>query len=271
MASQVWEEGDWTCNACSNLNFASRQVCNRCQGPKPPPAELGAREGDWMCPACNNHNYSKRMACNKCQGPRPGGGMGAMMGGFGGGKGKFAMPTQMQQMAPMGGAPAPNGNFRQGDWVCTQCSNHNYSSREACNKCQGPKPLGGGGCSGYGGGGCGGCGGYGCGGYGGFGCKGGYGASSSQGFKGAGMGGRFSPYAVPAMTNIGANMRPGDWACPGCSNHNYASRENCNKCQRAKNMPPNFREGDWMCASCSNHNYANKTACNKCKEQKPQA
>jgi len=239
MASQVWEEGDWTCNACSNLNFASRQVCNRCQGPKPPPAELGAREGDWMCPACNNHNYSKRMACNKCQGPRPGGGMGAMMGGFGGGKGKFAMPTQMQQMALMGGAPAPNGNFR---------------------------PLGGGGCGGYGGGGCGGCGGFG-----GFGGKGGYGASSPQGFKGAGMGGRFSPYAVPAMTNIGANMRPGDWACPGCSNHNYASRENCNKCQRAKNMPPNFREGDWMCASCSNHNYANKTACNKCKEQKPQA
>jgi len=269
MAAQV-REGDWTCTACQNHNFASRAVCNRCQGPKDgfsaepaPRGPSGARDGDWMCPSCNNHNFAQRMACNRCQGPKPGMG-GCPMGGGYGGKGMI-MP--MQQMQPMGGgygggAPGGKGNFRPGDWSCTQCSNHNYSSREACNKCQAPKPMGGGAPMGDGWGGCkGGCGAYGGG-------KGGYGASPQQGFKGAGPA-RFSPYGVPAMAPMNPNMRPGDWMCPGCSNHNYASRENCNKCQRSKNLPPNFREGDWMCPACTNHNYASKPACNKCQEPKP--
>lgn len=51
-------------------------------------------------------------------------------------------------------------------------------------------------------------------------------------------------------------------------NHNYASRQACNKCRLPKNAPHNFREGDWMCPKCGNHNYASKTACNRCKELK---
>lgn len=27
--------GDWTCNSCHNLNFAFRNICNRCKLPKP--------------------------------------------------------------------------------------------------------------------------------------------------------------------------------------------------------------------------------------------
>merc|ERR1719482_2340581 len=26
------------------------------------------------------------------------------------------------------------------------------------------------------------------------------------------------------------NMRPGDWICPSCNNHNYADKIRCNKC-----------------------------------------
>jgi hypothetical protein len=25
-------------------------------------------------------------------------------------------------------------------------------------------------------------------------------------------------------------MRPGDWMCPACNNHNFASKTSCNKC-----------------------------------------
>merc|ERR1719345_587841 len=43
------------------------------------------------------------------------------------------------------------------------------------------------------------------------------------------MGGanRFNPMG-------GAAGRPGDWTCPACQNHNYASRAACNKCQTPK-------------------------------------
>jgi len=72
-------------------------------------------------------------------------------------------------------------------------------------------------------------------------------------------------------TSYSGNTRIGDWLCPRCNNHNYASREACNRCKRPKYLPPNFREGDWMCpnTNCKNHNYASKAACNKCQEPKP--
>ena len=30
-----------------------------------------------------------------------------------------------------------------------------------------------------------------------------------------------------------------------------------------------MRPGDWMCPSCNNHNYADKVRCNRCKMPKP--
>ena len=36
-------DGNWACSACANINFAQREVCNRCQAPKPPPDEIMAR------------------------------------------------------------------------------------------------------------------------------------------------------------------------------------------------------------------------------------
>lgn len=55
-------------------------------------------------------------------------------------------------------------------------------------------------------------------------------------------------------------MKEGDWECPGCGNHNFASRVNCNKCRELRQ---GFKEGDWICKSCKNHNFASKTFCNK--------
>ena len=34
-------EGDWRCNACNNINFSFRRVCNRCGADKPPDAGMG--------------------------------------------------------------------------------------------------------------------------------------------------------------------------------------------------------------------------------------
>ena len=46
-----------------------------------------------------------------------------------------------------------------------------------------------------------------------------------MGMPGMGMGGA-----------SGGNRREGDWDCPSCRNHNYASRTECYKCKTAK--PP---------------------------------
>ena len=34
--------------------------------------------------------------------------------------------------------------------------------------------------------------------------------------------------------------------------------------------PSSMRPGDWMCPSCNNHNYADKIRCNRCKMPKPE-
>ena len=41
--------------------------------------------------------------------------------------------------------------MKQGDWSCPKCQNHNFAWRDNCNRCEAPKPSGGGG--GYRGGG----------------------------------------------------------------------------------------------------------------------
>lgn len=277
------KEGDWICPSCTNHNFASRTVCNRCGGPKPPPEGKG-QPGDWVCPFCGNHNYRSRQACNRCGAPKPGavkgggcaGGGGnpyvmpmGPMGGKGGWGGSCLGMTGFQPQPPTGGGGG--SQFRQGDWVCTSCGNHNYASREMCNKCGAPKPqvpIHGG----FG---------KGVGAHFGPGCGGGFGGCGPT--KGGGFAPRPGPYSPPMPPMMqgkpGSALRPGDWICTSCGNHNYASREVCNKCGADKpesapanlqGTPPNFRPGDWMCPSCGNHNFASKTACNKCGEPKPE-
>ncbi|CAM6083443.1 unnamed protein product [Calypogeia fissa] len=43
------------------------------------------------------------------------------------------------------------------------------------------------------------------------------------------------PVLPPALLGKGAKQwRVGDWMCPGCSNHNFASRNSCNRCGKGK-------------------------------------
>ncbi|CAH0487219.1 unnamed protein product [Peronospora farinosa] len=83
-------DGDWPCpnTSCSNVNFARRTVCNRCQTPrseviggdkfKPkegtdlrgPPGLF--QSGDWTCNTCGNINWERRSECNMCKSSKPG-------------------------------------------------------------------------------------------------------------------------------------------------------------------------------------------------------
>lgn len=84
-------------------------------------------------------------------------------------------------------------------------------------------------------------------------------------------------------------LRPGDWICPNCDNHNFASRDSCNKCHAPKkviqarrvpatvqrvvapNTNVNKRDGDWFCPSCGDLNFARNLECRKCSHPSPVA
>lgn len=80
-----------------------------------------------------------------------------------------------------------------------------------------------------------------------------------------------APQSLP-MLPTPTGGRPGDWSCPECNNHNYASKLACNRCQEPKPVPvvPNengkseIRPGDWNCTTCGNHNYSRNADCKKC-------
>jgi len=132
------ENGNWQCLACGNINFAVRTACNRCHAPKPqerPQAGRGGPPvagvgGNWVCSSCQNVNLGWRDTCNRCGAPRNfaetplphhGGGGGIVL-SKGSGKGK----------APVAGV--------DGCWECPACGNVNFAHRDACNRCQTPKP-----------------------------------------------------------------------------------------------------------------------------------
>merc|ERR1712176_737438 len=132
-------DGNWACLLCKNVNYAVRDVCNRCQSPRdaaleaefsqdvstpPPAAPLAARgntgppvagvNGNWACMHCRNVDFAARDVCNRCQMPKP--------------------PPQVA--GKRGGAPVAGVD---GNWACSHCGNVNFPTREACNRCQTPR------------------------------------------------------------------------------------------------------------------------------------
>lgn len=138
--------------------------------------------------------------------------------------------------------PFGGADRRPGDWDCPSCSGHNYADKKACFKCGIEKPAG---------------------------------VIEERSNRMGYSGGFF-----PRYRNFGGSeRRPGDWDCPACNAHNYASKISCFICKKPK--PEGFektafgdggnrRPGDWDCPKCQAHNYADKTACFKCAIPKPE-
>eukprot|EP00040_Diaphanoeca_grandis_P027800 m.159061 g.159061 ORF g.159061 m.159061 type:complete len:245 (-) comp31118_c2_seq8:473-1207(-) len=134
-----------------------------------------------------------------------------------GGAAAAGAQTTPRQAGPPGNDP--------GDWTCP-CGNLNFARRFECNRCRAPKPQQHGAPpfqpQGYGGGMPPPPGNY----------QGGYAMPPPPG------------HAMPPQGGMGRGRgaggrgrgsgRPGDWDCPGCGNHNFSNRMNCNRCQTAK-------------------------------------
>eukprot|EP00438_Fugacium_kawagutii_P034404 Skav207739 [mRNA] locus=scaffold362:391276:393297:- [translate_table: standard] len=132
-------DGNWACMTCGNVNFAHREVCNRCQAPYQAPDQapyqapyeettprrgrpVAGVDGNWACGTCGNVNFAKRDVCNRCSAPKP------ME--MGAGYAEAAMKPQRPR--PIAGV--------DGNWSCPACTNVNFPHRTSCNRCGLAKP-----------------------------------------------------------------------------------------------------------------------------------
>lgn len=169
-------DGDWTCPQCGNLNYSDRAVCNMRKCGASRPAQ------DWICHACGNSNYADREFCNmrRCRAPRgPHFGVPGLVAGLRSAPvprpcspdpaamvvhppashvAHFVEPRMLTPPPPPA-PPRPGGAHpskqhqgfqgvfnrpqREGDWICPECQNVNFSDRAFCNmrKCGQPRIL----------------------------------------------------------------------------------------------------------------------------------
>lgn len=136
--------GPWTCPACGNRNFAGRKVCNmkRCNQPMPlaPPGAgpLAYSAGSAPTPAMGPQMQASQ-AATAAQAI-------AMLQS----SGLASIPGVAEGIQKISGAvgtvvsPPPSGSFspianraaadiKEGSWVCVECGNINFPTRDACN------------------------------------------------------------------------------------------------------------------------------------------
>jgi predicted RNA-binding Zn-ribbon protein involved in translation (DUF1610 family) len=143
------------------------------------------------------------------------------------------------------------GNMKIGDWICTSCGDHQFAKNEACRRCRTPKPRASGGGKGF--------------------CGKGYGHGGKGMMQAKGYGG---------VMPMGANVKPGDWQCPKCGDHQFAKNTQCRQCSESKPVDSlqgnmlamamgNVWLGDWECPKCKDHQFAKNEKCRKCGSSKP--
>lgn len=254
-------DGNWKCLGCGNVNFAMRENCNRCQAAKPEGGEYEALDQVWPCHLCQTMNGMSEKICSLCHFPKEeDDAVASLEKELGGGR-----PSHVVQPSQKGKGGAPVAGL-DGNWSCPSCQNVNFAVRNACNRCQQPKPQDGG--------------------FAGARYKGApqqiqspWGPAVMQVQKGGGGGKGGAPVAG----------LDGNWACPHCQNVNFAVRTTCNRCQAPQeHMPPAYApkgkgggkgksgapvaglDGNWACPSCQNVNFAMRETCNRCQGPKPE-
>ena len=88
-----------------------------------------------------------------------------------------------------------SSTVKSGDWICPKCKNHNFANKKVCNRSNCEQPK----------------------------PRGGSGRRDTRRREFGQSRGHENP-----------NMKPGDWNCPKCKNHNFARRDVCNRCDTRK-------------------------------------
>ncbi|RZB60846.1 hypothetical protein D0Y65_043560 [Glycine soja] len=170
MGGEGGREGDWECSSCNNRNYAFRSFCNRCKQPRllvdsktPADSKWLPRIGDWICTALGTKRLASEELVYDWDNKRLNIGttndqhqiytsLEQVVGtGADPKPGLFPSYPSMNSttapilplatwLPPQASAPALLGKgarqWRSGDWMCSNCNNHNYASRLQCNRCK---------------------------------------------------------------------------------------------------------------------------------------
>uniref|UniRef100_A0A0D6R614 RanBP2-type domain-containing protein n=1 Tax=Araucaria cunninghamii TaxID=56994 RepID=A0A0D6R614_ARACU len=170
--SKGWRAGDWIC-VCGYHNYSSRAMCKQCNAPASLSSSvsmnnasvstsfpgLGTKRlasdelgSDWMNKRLNigdlnshymlhhfgSHEDRGRLVIDQSSGLNKG--------AAGGNVSVPTFRTQFCLQPPLTAMPTVLGkgakHWRTGDWMCAKCSNHNFASREQCNRCNARKECG---------------------------------------------------------------------------------------------------------------------------------
>ena len=116
-------DGNWRCTACNrNINFATRQQCNKCGAARPDAAELHAAH------VLLEEQRNEDLAAGRV----PRGFENTQLGGAG------RLRPQAKTARDSRGVPIPG---LDGNWRCTNCSTSNFADRELCHRCQTARPA----------------------------------------------------------------------------------------------------------------------------------
>ncbi|KAL0928311.1 hypothetical protein M5K25_000185 [Dendrobium thyrsiflorum] len=158
-----WRDGDWLCN-CGFHNYSSRTQCKKCNEPVPASGmhssttnsnisnfyrasgtkRLASEEfaNDWHKKRLNagdiDYQFLKREAphiypdLESLPGPNGGQAHGLYSKYYG--RNLPNVASQLSAMPTLLGKGAKQ--WRDGDWMCQKCNNHNFASRSYCNRCK---------------------------------------------------------------------------------------------------------------------------------------
>ncbi|XP_020597168.1 uncharacterized RNA-binding protein C17H9.04c [Phalaenopsis equestris] len=157
-----WRDGDWLCD-CGFHNYSSRTQCKKCNEPIPTSGmnssaanssnlfrgtkRLASEEfaNDWhkkrLIAGEINHQFLTSEThyiypdLEQLPGPSGGHAHGLYSKYYG-----RNLPSQLSAMPTLLGKGAKQ--WRDGDWMCQKCNNHNFASRSTCNRCKTVKESG---------------------------------------------------------------------------------------------------------------------------------
>lgn len=158
-----WRAGDWICN-CGFHNYSSRAECKKCNVSLPPAPgttssmlktahgtkRLASEEcfGEWDNKRLNAGDINNQFLTNQLSSYQgyehigcPSNDKADVLYPYSSGSSASSLNSQVHIQLPQP-APLPillgkgAKQWRDGDWLCTNCNNHNYASRSQCNRCK---------------------------------------------------------------------------------------------------------------------------------------
>ncbi|KAI3798840.1 hypothetical protein L1987_34123 [Smallanthus sonchifolius] len=152
-----WRNGDWICT-CGFHNYSSRAQCKKCNASMPPALGTKRLASEDLVQDWDNKRLNAGQTLGLQQAyPPPGQISSSYLTPFQMTNSAANQTTGLFQLYPDGASTAVQHSqhnlqlpqiltmptlpgkgakqWRDGDWMCSNCDNHNYASRSHCNKC----------------------------------------------------------------------------------------------------------------------------------------